>query len=550
MTPNKKKKIYFTSAIIFNILFAWLVIQYAEMFRVFFDNAQKGITNDYISNFILLLTYIGLQTIFHFIASTCTNQLYLLNKESLQRDFFESVMTRDLKEIKSYSSGRLQSIMMHDIDAIAHLSSYTCLKAIHIIIEALMFVTYLFTINVLLGLISIIIGPLLVGVSSLFSKPLRQTSQKHSMELGHLNDQYNNFFEYNMFFKLFDSKTYREDQFKKSISAYNRVAKGAYMVSVIFDELLSGLGQTSNIVILAAGAYFISKGQLTTGELVAFMQIQNQLIWPMVSLNGLFGKYQSTKGRRDIVNEIMSLQPAEEKLDCLPNQDSLISLKGVDLSLGEKKVLNQLSIEVALGDLVLVMGDNGAGKSTLVNTLFGLYQPEQGQVTYRGQGHQLGHEMIEYNIQRSTVIEGTIRDNICLDEEFEEGEIIRLCQKLKLLDDFDQGLDAHLSFDGKNISGGQARKIALIRSLLSSKPILILDEPLAALDSRSKAQVIKEVQALKEKKTVIVINHGQELLDQSDQIIFFHQGEVIQSTYDHLKDDKTFMTFIRAHQDK
>jgi len=550
MTTKGRKILYFTSAIIFNMLFAWIVILYAEMFRVFFDNAQSGVSSDYLSNFFILLAYIGLQTLFHYIGSIATNRLYLLNKEDLQKSFFESVMTRDLKHIRAYSSGRLQSVMMHDIDAIAHLTSYTYIKAIHIIVKTLMFVTYLLTINLLLGFISILIGPILVVFGLMFSKSIRNTSNKHSIELSHLNDQYNNFFEYNMFFKLFDSKAYMEDQFEKSMTAYNKVAKRAFIVSNLFDELSSGLGQAANVTVLAAGAYMVSKSQLSTGELVAFMQIQNQVVWPLVSLNELYGKYQSTKGRRDLVKEIMSSPPEKNILTCHQDQKPLICLDQVDVSLGPKKILDRLSLNVAKGDLVLIMGDNGAGKSTLVNTLFGLYQPDQGQVTYQGQEDFIGHQMIEYNLQASTVIDGSIRDNLCLDEDFRDEDILDLCQRLRLLDDFDKGLDAHLHFDGNNISGGQARKIGLIRSLLSAKPILILDEPLAALDSLSKKQVVKELEKLRKSKTIIVINHGREFLDLSDRIIFFHQGRVIESTYDQLKEDQSFIKFLEGDQDQ
>lgn len=530
------KKFYLASAIIFNLLFSLIVIEYAEMFRVFFDNAQSEIKENYLSNFVLLMSLILCQTIFHYLASACTNRLYLLNKEELQKNFFNSVMEKDLKHVNEYSTGRLQNVIMKDIDSISNLLSFTYVRAIHIILKTLMFIVYLFSINVLLGFVSILISPILLFFGMSFNKIIRQSSAEYSINEAALNSKYNEFFQYNMFFKLFDSKNYLNAQIDKEVRNYNKVAKRAFMISTIYDELSSAIGQVANIIVLAVGAYMISKKSLTTGELVAFMQIQNQIVWPLVSLNSLYALYQNSKGKRDIVNQILNLPTQNKSLIVDKHQDALFTADNVSVSLKDKKVLDGINFSIFENELVLIMGKNGTGKSTLLNTLFGLYSPDGGEVRYNSSmGTNINNMAIEYCIQQTTVIEGTLRDNICLDHEIDDVLVLEMCNKFNLFDDFSDGLDTRIQFNGSNISGGQSKKISLIRSLLSNKPILILDEPFVSLDTVS-AQVLANILSeIRKTKTVLVISHSNELFDKVDKILFLSSTGIISSTYSDLK---------------
>lgn len=530
------KKFYLSSAIILNLLFSLIVIEYAEMFRLFFDNAQSGFTDNYLSNFVLLMSLILCQTIFHYLASAFTNRLYLLNKAELQKNFFNSVMEKDLKHVNEYSTGRLQNIIMRDIDSISKLLSFTYVRAIHIILKTLMFTVYLFSIDVLLGFVSILISPIMLIFGMSFNKIIRQSSTEYSIHEANLNAKYNEFFQYNMFFKLFDSKNYLNTQIDKEVRNYNKVAKRAFMISTIYDELSSAIGQVANIIVLAVGAYMISQKSLTTGELVAFMQIQNQIVWPLVSLNSLSALYQDSKGKQDIVAQILNLPDQNKSLILSNHQDAQVTVDNVSVSLKDKKVLNGINFSIFENELVLIMGKNGTGKSTLLNTLFGLYSPDGGEVKYNSSiGTNINNMAIEYCIQQTTVIEGTLRDNICLDNEIDDVSVLEMCNKFNLFDDFSDGLDTRIQFNGGNISGGQSKKISLIRSLLSNKPILVLDEPFVSLDTVSAQVLVNILSEIRKTKTIIVISHSNELFDKVDKILFLSSTGIISSTYNDLK---------------
>jgi|LGOV01.1.fsa_nt_gb ABC-type bacteriocin/lantibiotic exporter with double-glycine peptidase domain len=542
------KRLYFLSAVLFNGLFAIIVVQYAEMVRLFFDNAQLGISGGYLRNFVLLMFFILCQTVFHYIASMCTNRLYLINKKTLQKNFFDSVMQKDIQHIREHSTGKLQNIIMNDIDSIAKLLSFTYIKAIHIIIKTLLFVGYLFSIDVLLGFISLLISPILLVFGISFSKVIRQSSTEYSIKKADLNAKYNEFFQYNLFFKLFNSKDYLDTQVDKEIQNYNKVAKRAYMISTLFDELSSAVGQIANIVVLAIGAYMISQKTLTTGGLVAFMHIQNQVVWPLVTLNSLFGVYQSSKGKQDVIDQILNLPAQKHSIELLHDFDALLAVKNVSVSLKDRKVLKEINFSIFENELVLIMGENGVGKSTLLNTLFGLYSPDEGEVKYNSLiGTDINNQAFEYCVQQTTVIEGTLRENICLDNTINDQTLLEMCEKFNFLDDFPDGLDSHIQFNGGSISGGQSRKISLIRSLISTKPILILDEPFAALDTLSVQILVEIIEELKKSKTIIVISHSNELFDIVDKILYVNSDGIISSTFDDLRlNNQEFNKLISA----
>lgn len=229
----------------------------------------------------------------------------------------------------------------------------------------------------------------------------------------------------------------------------------------------------------------------------------------------------------------------------------------------ERKVIDDLSVEIPDGQRIAIVGENGSGKSTFINLLMGFYEPDTG--TIRISGEELKGDAVG-KIRRSTAVvfqdfchyEGTIRENIQASEmeiSSDEALLTRLLQEANIADLVAQqpdGLDEEIgqfSKTGNNLSGGQWQRVALARALYrKGTRLMILDEPTAALDPMAEAALYRNFAEMTSGKTTLLISHRLGITRMVDRILVFHEGRIVEDgTHDELiKLDGYYAKMYRA----
>ena len=531
-----KFKLEFILATVFNILFSLIVVGYAEMFRVFFDDAQAGHLSNIKSNIFLIILMIVCQTIFHYIASRNTHKLYLKLREYLQKESIYYVMDGDIREVRNYHTGELISISLNDVDQVANLGSTVLIRALHIIFKTVIFIVYLLKINLILGLVSLIFGPILLLLGKMFSLKIERASSKSSEANAMVTATTSELFDKFELFKINDTSTYLKSRldclFKTKYKIDNIYDK--YYKS--YDELSSAIGQVANVSVLSIGAYLIAVGELTTGTLVAFMQIVNQIIWPLVTLNSYIASYSSVKAKFERLNIVRNFTKHSSSFNVHTDQSAL-RFSNVSFSYQSEQVFDDINFEIEKGEFVLLVGGNGVGKTTLIKLIAGLYKPSNGIISFNQNDYEKQKQSnINYIMQSNNLFMGSIKENIIFDNKTSaQDDIYSLFESMDLDNDFSDGLNTKLSQNSVNISGGQKQKVALLRGFLKNSQLVLLDESLSAIDIESKLRIKKLLFEYIDSKTTIVINHDFDMVEKVDSILYINgKGEVFKEKHNDL----------------
>ena len=316
-------------------------------------------------------------------------------------------------------------------------------------------------------------------------------------------------------------------------------------------EIGKFLNQLSGLLVLWVGMWLVLEGQLTLGMLIAFRIIASNVTSPLLQLSSLYQGYQgvqlSIERLSDIIDNPAELSGEDDlKQIGLPPISGKIKFEDISFRFGKKGPyqVDNVSFTVNTGEFVGIVGQSGSGKSTLMKLLPRLYSPDKGRIfidDYDIAKVNLSSLRRQVGIvpQDSLLFEGTIAENIALNDPQAETDEIIAAAKLACAHDFimalPKGYATALSEKGSNLSGGQRQRIAIARTVLSNPNLLILDEATSALDYNTEKQLCCNLQAWAKNKTVLFITHRLATIKNSDQIFLMDQGRLVEKgTHDEL----------------
>lgn len=304
----------------------------------------------------------------------------------------------------------------------------------------------------------------------------------------------------------------------------NRINAIMNLMNKIVGTLVYGTG-------FILGGYFIIKGELTVGLLVAFINILNNLTWPFTSMLGDFRNLQVLRVHYEKllkINKITDEDTFEKNDSIVSYKESEISFNNVYFKYNDADVFSNISFDIYQGDKVGVVGINGSGKSTLFKLILGLYRPTSGNVYLRNKDQSMYSKkdlrtLFAYINQDYGVFNLSILENIKLDKEIEYESIINVAKNLNI----NENLDKICGQNGKFLSGGQIQKICLSRLLLTENlddKIILIDEGTSALDQITENYIMEKLKQLN--NTQIFITHKHSLLEYTNKIIFINNNNL------------------------
>lgn len=207
-----------------------------------------------------------------------------------------------------------------------------------------------------------------------------------------------------------------------------------------------------------------------------------------------------------------------------------VYLDKISFSYGDHTVLKNLSLKARPGEHIGIIGNSGCGKSTLLKILAGLYEPDSGEIFIAGESFpEKIREKAALVMQHNSLFPLSIRDNITCGHDIPEKKVWAACQNASLKDWIEKlpnGLDTDVGERGNQVSGGQAQRIQIARALCKDALIVLLDEPVSALDKDTGHSVLNALKQLTNGKTVIHITHHRETLDGSYMIYHMEGGKL------------------------
>ncbi len=310
-------------------------------------------------------------------------------------------------------------------------------------------------------------------------------------------------------------------------------------------QFLMGLG---SLIVLWLGGRMVVAGSISLGEFVAFGAYLAMLNWPMIALGWVVNLYERGEASMGRIDAILDAVPeiADAGAHPLPELRGEVELRGLSFAYGEgPTVLHDVSLRVAAGSTVAIVGPTGSGKTTLVSLLPRLWDPPPG--TLFVDGHDIRTIPLEvlrgavgFVPQESFLFSDTVLANVGFGVG--EGELVaragwaaEVAQLAKDVRDFPEGFLTPVGERGVTLSGGQKQRAALARALATDPRILVLDDALSAVDTETEEQILEGLREVRRTRTTFLVSHRVSTVKDADLIVALRDGRVVESgTHDEL----------------
>jgi ATP-binding cassette, subfamily C, bacterial LapB len=315
------------------------------------------------------------------------------------------------------------------------------------------------------------------------------------------------------------------------------------------SRLLSSVGvnfssfaqQVANVAVVIFGVYLIMDDKLTMGALIACTILTGRALAPLSQLAALLTRYHQSRSALASIDKLMHLpveRPAGKDFVQRPKLQGGIEFKNVSFAYPgqESDALIDVSFNIKPGERVGLIGRVGSGKTTIEKLVLGLYPPKDGSILIDGaELRQIDPAALRRDIgyvpQDILLFYGSVRDNICLGAPYAEDAAILRAAEISGVAEFvnrlPNGFDLQVGERGEGLSGGQRQAIAIARAELLAPPLLMLDEPSSAMDSRSEELFKARLAANLGSRTLVVVTHRASLLTLVNRVIVMDQGRVI-----------------------
>ncbi len=438
-------------------------------------------------------------------------------------------------------TGELISRLMNDVGAIQNLLTETPMDALKHLVTIIGGVGFLLMMNWRLCVLILILLPLLAIVARIFGKRLKILSMTIQDQTAHVTTLIEEVVSGIRVVKSFVQGQREDVRFRSAVEGLLTTTMRRTAVLAVFVPVITFCTFVMAIGVLWYGGKQVIEGQLSPGDLMAFLLFAGILIGPFGSAARIFSQVKEVQGAMARVFELLDTPP---EIRDSPTAQPLRSIQGhvqfdhVQFAYeGRSHVLDSVSFSIQAGECVALVGPTGAGKTTIINLLHRFYDPTAGRVLI--DGHDVKSIQLEsfYHQlalvpQETLLFGGTIVDNIRYGRwEASEAEIIEASRRAnahEFIQAFPAQYQTVLGEKGINLSGGQRQRIAIARALLKDPRILILDEATSALDRQSESLVQAALTELMKGRTTLMIAHRFTTIQQADRILVLHKGRIVE----------------------
>ncbi len=489
---------------------------------------------------VILLVFL-VRAVTSFFSEYSFQKVGLSTVRDLRNQLYERMIHQSHRFFTERPTGEMVSRVVSDADAIQAAVSTRMGDLLQESVTLIGLTAYLFYVNPLLALVSLVGAPLIVTPVVQFGKRLRRTTHRSQERMAEIATLLEETIRGVRIVKAFTMEPFEVERFREATRKHLRWTLSASRVQAMTSPVMELLSGVCMVLLFAYAQRRIAAGELSTGEFVSFLTALALMYGPIkklnkvnLSLNTALSAAERVFRMLDVENEVV------EKERAIPLNDvgSGVHYENVTFTYGNDPVLRDIDLHVAPGEIVALVGGSGAGKSTLVNLLPRFYDVTGGRITINGVDVRDTtlkslRGLMGFVTQEVILFNDTVRNNIAYGRaDVEEGRVIGAAQAAnahEFISQLPRGYDTPIGESGVLLSGGQRQRLAIARALFKDPPILILDEATSALDTESERLVQQALNNLMQGRTTLVIAHRLSTIRRAHKIVVLDKGRIVET---------------------
>ena len=471
----------------------------------------------------------------------CNNRITYNVTRDIRDEAFKKIEILPLKYIDNHSAGDIVSRVIADVDQFADglLMGFTQLFTGVLTILGTLF--FMFRINTVISLVVLLATPISLFVAAFIAgrtyRLFRLQSETRGEETAFIDEMIGNQ-------KVVQAFCHEDKSMKKFDEINSRLEK-ASLLSTFFSSITNPSTRFVNSLVYTSvgivGAFSVIGGNLSVGQLSAFLSYANQYTKPFNEISGVITELQNAIACAARIFELIeeeSQTPDSDNAIVLGTADGNVELKNVYFSYSpDRSLIENLNLSAAKGQRIAIVGPTGCGKTTLINLLMRFYDVDSGSISVDGNDiRNVTRKSLRSNygmvLQDTWLKSGTIRENIVMGKPDATDEEVIAAAKASHAHSFikrlPQGYDTFITEDGGSLSQGQKQLLCITRVMLCLPPILILDEATSSIDTRTEIKIQHAFRQMMEGRTSFIIAHRLSTIQDADLILLMKDGRIIE----------------------
>ena len=462
-------------------------------------------------------------------------------ERDLRNQLFQKLETLSQSYYHAHKTGDLMSYFTNDLEAIRTAVGPVIVSAFDSIVMTIMVLYRMMTyVSVKLTLYTLIPMAAIAVFGYFFGEAIEKRYAKMQKAFANLSDRVQESISGERIIKAFVQERQEAERFRAVNDKKRKATMDVVRMDAAFGPILRFLIGVTYVVAILYGGYLTITAEMTLGRFVAFNAYIGSLVWPMLALGDSITYFSQGYAGIDRIHEVFDAQPEvfdAEETDAVEQLHGEIDVR--DLSFAYRADvaagIRGLTLHVAPGETLAVMGRTGSGKTTLVNLLCRAYEVPEGTIFF--DGHDVRriplrtlHENIAYVPQDSFLFSDTIGSNVAFGKsDATAEEIVAACMDADVhgdIADFPEQYETVVGERGVTLSGGQKQRVSIARALLKDSPILILDDSLSAVDTDTEETILGNLRRARAGKTTIMIAHRVSTVMSADHILILEDGRM------------------------
>lgn len=549
-----KYKYYYTIGGLFILISTVFAIVPATLIRETFNLIEKGY-KDYSSGNNLLKDEILKDVLFYSAAIIVSaiirgSFMYMMRQTiivasrkieyDLKNEIFYHYQSLPLKFYKKNNTGDLMNRISEDVSKVRMYLGPALMYGMNVTILMLMIIPFMFYINFNLAFYSLMPLPLLVVSIYSVQNIINRRSEQIQESLSNLSTYVQETFSGIRLIQSFIRETNFEKVFTKKSVDYRNKSIGLQFVLALFFPVIMTLIGLSIIITVYVGALEVFDGNLTIGNIAEFLIYVYLLTWPVTALGWITSIVQRASASQKRINEFL-----KEKSDINSSEKIRINLKGkiefknVFYKYLETNIqgMDNVSFTINPGESLGIIGSTGSGKSTVANSILRLFDIDKGKILFDGNDIKkldISHfrKQIGYVPQDVFLFSDTIENNILFGSENKNFELVKKAAEnadlMRNINSFPKKFNTKIGERGITLSGGQKQRVSIARAIIKEPKILILDDCLSAVDTKTENIILENMKKIMINKTSIIISHRISSVKLAKKIIVIDSGKIIE----------------------